>query len=276
MGTRGCDRDVDPVKVRLARGYSRSAPVYDEMAGQLYLTGFKRLLPHIHRRSWMSILDVGCGTGINLLAAAQILAPARLLCGIDISSGMVETARSKADVAGVPAHFVVGDAERLPYPDSMFDLIICNSILHWFQDRMSAVREMARVLRPGGQVVMICAGVPCFTEWFQLIDFLLPTVGIRSTVRGPSPLPNPAEVATIFAAAGLQVVHLSNPIEVQRVTNPEPFVRLMTTMAPHWASDLSPAQINAIEQLAAKMIRSRFPRGFPNTWSAIEAAASLP
>jgi len=264
---------VDPLKLKLARGYSRSAPIYDGLVGPLYLTGFKRLLPHIRPRKWPSILDVGCGTGINLLAAAHYLAPAQLLCGIDISPGMVETARTKATAAGIPAHFVVGDAERLPYPDSTFDLVICNSVLHWFDDRLAAVREMARVLKPGGQVVMICAASPGFSEWFDLIEVILPALSIPASVHGPAPLPTAAEVATLFRAAGLHLTHLSNPTEVQRVTDPESFVRLMTTVAPHWAAELSPAQVGAVEKLAADTIRSRFPNGFPNTWSAVEAAA---
>jgi len=267
---------VDPVKLKLARGYSRSAPVYDGLAGHLYLTGFKRLLPHIRPRQWASILDVGCGTGINLLAAAQLFAPAKLLCGIDISPGMVEAARAKAAAAGIPAHFVVGDAERLPYPDSTFDLIVCNSVLHWFQDRATAVREMARVLQPGGQVVMICAAAPCFFEWFQLIESLLPALGIPASVQGPSPLPTAAEVAALFDTAGLYLTHLSNPMEVQQIIDPEPFVQVMTTVAPHWASELSPIQLTAVERLAATIIRTRFPGGFPNTWSAVEAVATLP
>lgn len=129
---RGCLRDVETVKVRLARGYSQSAPRYDALAGHLYLTGIRRLLPRVRVAPGPAVLDVGCGTGVNLLEAARQFAPTSLLCGIDISPGMVEVARAKAGALGLPADIRVGDAEQLPFPDTTFDLVICNSVLHWF------------------------------------------------------------------------------------------------------------------------------------------------
>ncbi len=262
---------MEPAKRRLANGYSRSAPVYDATAGQLYRNGFNRLLPYLRVPPHGAVLDVGSGTGINLFEAARAFAPTRMLCGIDLSPGMVEVARLKAARLGVPAHFTVGDAESLPYPNGTFDLVICNSVLHWFRDRNAALREMSRVLRPGGQVALICAAAPGFGEWTTLMQALVQAV-TKNPAASPLPaLPTAQEVAEIMQRNGLTLQHLANPVHAERISNPEPYIRLMSIVAPQWAADLTPEQQSAIERLAATLMRTWWPTGFPNTWSAIEA-----
>lgn len=217
------------------------------------------------------MLDVGSGTGINLLEAARVFAPTRQLCGIDISPGMVSVAQAKASALGIPAQFTVGDAESLPYPDNTFDLVLCNSVLHWFRNRNAAVREIARVLRPGGQVAVICAAAPGFTEWLELMHGLMRTVTGRASSQPLPQLPTAAEVAGLFRTNGLLLQFLSNPTQTQRITDPDGFIRLMSVVAPPWAADLTPGQQTTLEQLAAAAMRALWPQGFPNTWSAIEA-----
>jgi ubiquinone/menaquinone biosynthesis C-methylase UbiE len=258
------------MKSRLARGYSRTAPLYDALAGPLYANGIRRLLPRLQVPPTPAVLDVGCGTGVNLVEAARSFSPTRLLCGIDISPGMAEVARAKMAQLGLPAQITVGDAESLPYPDRTFDLVICNSVLHWFRDRGAALREMARVLRPGGQVALICAAAPGFREWFGIIDGLLQAALGPSTPKSAPELPTASEVNGLMQAAGFAINHLANPIQMQPVFHPESFIRLMSTVAPSWAADLPPDAQAKLEQMAAGIMRM-WPGGFPNTWSAIEA-----
>lgn len=259
------------MKVRLARGYSQSAPRYDALAGHLYLMGIRRLLPRVRVAPMPAILDVGCGTGVNLLEAARWFAPASRLCGIDISPGMVAVASGKAQAMGVPAEFAVGDAERLPYPDAEFDLVICNSVLHWFKDRGAAVREMERVLKPGGQALIICAAKPGFGEWFAFTDQLRQLAGMAPDPTLTPDLPTAAEVAGHMHAAGLALEHLANPVQLQHITDQEGFIRLMSTVAPLWTADLPTEAQMLLEQLATRLMCTLYPGGFPSTWAAIEA-----
>jgi len=216
------------------------------------------------------VLDVGTGTGVNLFEAARWLAPTRLLCGIDISPGMISIARQKAAALRLPAHFTVGDAEQLPYPDGLFDLVICNSVFHWFTNKAAAMAEMRRVLRPGGQLVLICATAPGFGEWFTLLDRAgRALLGGRWTAEMPQ-LPTALEVAWLMASSGLLVQYLANPIAVRRVSVPEPFIKMMSVVAPHWAADLTPLEQAAVERAAAAAMRL-IPGGFPVTWSSLEA-----
>jgi ubiquinone/menaquinone biosynthesis C-methylase UbiE len=262
---------VEAAKERLASGYSRAALQYDALAGHMYLAGIRRLLPRATVPLMPAILDVGCGTGVNLLEAARWFAPARLLCGIDLAPGMAAVARAKAAAAGVPAQITVGDAEQLPYADRTFDLVLCNSVLHWFKDRRQALCEMHRVLRPGGQLLLIGAVAPAFQEWFALVDGLMhASTGSKPLSQIP-PLPTAAEVAGHLQAAGFVLEHFANPMHRQTIAEPEPFVRLMATVAPHWTADLSPEGQLALEGLAAQTMRLAWPGGFPNTLAAVEA-----
>lgn len=267
---------MEAAKWRLSQGYSRSAPLYDALAGHLYLSSIRKLLPRVVLPPIPAILDVGCGTGINLLEAARWFSPTRLLCGIDISPGMVEVASHKAAALGLKANFAVGDAEHLPYPDNTFDLVICNSVLHWFKDRQAAVREMCRVLRPGGKVVLICAAAPGFQEWFSLVDSLLQATRGPAAHRATPALPLAAEVVDLMSSAGFVGEYLANPVHVQRVADPESFVRLMSTVAPGWAADMPPEDQALLENLAVGLIRRGWPAGFRSTWAAIEAIGTKP
>ncbi len=240
----------------------------------MYARGIRRLLPHLRVPPLAAVLDVGCGTGVNMVEAARWFGPLRLLCGIDISPGMAEVARTKMRALGIPAQIAVGDAEQLPYPDGIFDLVICNSVLHWVRNRQTALQEMRRVLRPGGQLALICASRPGFGEWFGLIDTVLRMVaGPNAPVSRPD-LPTALEVAALLQSAGFAIEHLANPVSVQHVTDAEGFVRLMSTVAPNWSADLPPQVQAAAEQLTVGLIRAGWPAGFPCTWSATEAIAT--
>lgn len=271
LGDRGWKTGVEAVKSRLARGYSRSAPHYDELAGPMYAAGLRRVLPHLRVPPMPAILDVGSGTGLNLIEAARWFRSPRLLRGIDISPGMVAVARAKAAALGLPAEFVVGDAERLPYPDGLFDLVICNSVFHWFKERAAALREMARVLRPGGQLVLLTATKPGFGEWFNLVDSVMGLAyGPAATTAKPD-LPTGLDVGLLMAQNGFRVERIRNPIHQTMVHDPGPFVKVMSVIAPHWAADLSDPEVERIQHLVATAIARGWPQGFPVTWAAVEA-----
>lgn len=85
------------------------------------------------------VLDVGCGTGF-----ASSLYPNFDICGLDISDGMLERN---------PYKWVKGSAEHIEFPDNHYDFVICRSLLHHLEDPLLGLKEMFRVLKPGGQFV---------------------------------------------------------------------------------------------------------------------------
>jgi len=115
----------------------------------------------------LRVLDVGCGTGYLLRLLAGRYAQATELVGIDPAPSMVETAEQAAEDQRL--RFTVGAAEQLPYPDDSFDLVVSSTSFDHWADQVAGVGECARVLAPGGQLVL--------TDLFS--PLLLPTLLAR-------------------------------------------------------------------------------------------------
>jgi len=97
------------------------------------------------------VLDVGCGDGALAWAVAAKGAEAT---GVDPDPAMLDAARSRAANVGVRPRFLEGRVERLPFPDASFDVVVSVTVLCFVQDAAGAVREMVRVLGPGGRLVL--------------------------------------------------------------------------------------------------------------------------
>ena len=99
-----------------------------------------------------SVLDVGCGDGTLPRVFARH--GAAHLAGCDLDTRMVDRARAEALREGIAIDLSVASALALPYPDASFDVVTCITVLAFIPDAGSAIREMARVLRPGGRLVV--------------------------------------------------------------------------------------------------------------------------
>ncbi len=98
-----------------------------------------------------NILDLGCGSGFISLFFCQ--SEARV-SGIDVSENMIRRASEILEANHCRADLTVGDAGQLKFPDETFDIIACISVLEWIEDDETAVREIARVLKPGGFAII--------------------------------------------------------------------------------------------------------------------------
>jgi len=113
----------------------------------LRVLGLRLFLP----REGMSILDVGCGTGLHLELYRKYRCA---MYGIDPSPAMLEIAKKRL---GDCAKLHLGDASDMPYDDGSFDLVLAMLALHEMSPatRSSVIREMKRVLKPGGRILLI-------------------------------------------------------------------------------------------------------------------------
>jgi len=98
------------------------------------------------------LLDVGCGTGYLLRLLAGRCPTASELAGVDPAPSMIETAQQTADDRRL--RFTVGAAERLPYPDHHFALVVSTTSFDHWADQRAGLGECARVLAPGGHLVL--------------------------------------------------------------------------------------------------------------------------
>ena len=113
----------------------------------------KRVLAGAHLRPGDALLDVGCGTGLIGLAALDALDGALEVTMADISRPLLEHVRGRLEARGYTARLVEASADDLSsLADASFDVVTCRSVLTYISDKPRALREMFRVLRPGGRL----------------------------------------------------------------------------------------------------------------------------
>jgi SAM-dependent methyltransferase len=158
-------------------------------------------------------LDVGCGTGALAQAVLDAARPASVTA-LDPSAGFV--AHARAAMAGPRARFLVADARRLPLADAGVDAAVSGLVLNFVPDPAAAVRELARVTRPGGRVaayVWDYAGrMELIRRFWDAAAALDPAAAELDEGRR-FPLCRPGPLAALFRGAGLVEV-ATRPIEV--------------------------------------------------------------
>jgi arsenite methyltransferase len=102
-----------------------------------------------------AVLDIGCGAGVDSLVAAQMVGPEGRVTGVDLVPEMGAKARENARLAGVDnVTFQESSAEQLPFPDNRFDVVISNGVLNMVVDKVKALSEINRVLKPEGRFML--------------------------------------------------------------------------------------------------------------------------
>lgn len=119
------------------------------------------------------VLDVACGTGLVALNAARSVGADGRVIGIDLSDRMVDAARDHADARQLRnIDFARMDAEALGLPDGDFDVALCALGLMYMPDPLQALREMRRVLRPGGRLVLSVWGERARCGWSSVFPIV--------------------------------------------------------------------------------------------------------
>jgi len=112
------------------------------------------LLEHANPQPGERVVDIACGTGIVARQAAQRLGANGTIVGVDINPAMLAVAQALPIPEGATIDWREGSALELPLPDEAFDLALCQAGLQFLPDRLKALREMHRILRPGGRVAI--------------------------------------------------------------------------------------------------------------------------
>lgn len=156
------------------QGWDLAAPAYERLWQAQLSIAQHELLWQAALRPGERVLDVACGTGLVSFAAARAVGPAGGVVGVDLSGRMVEAARQRGEgTALTNVRFERMGAEQLALDDAGFDVVLCALGLMYMPDPAEAMREMRRVLRPGGRVVAAVWGERRRCGWaalFPIVD----------------------------------------------------------------------------------------------------------
>lgn len=139
-------------KKTLQTAYDEMAPTYNrQLWVDQHLLGVKRMRQGLMIQATGDVLDVACGTGLNFGFFGEIAS----LTAVDLSPRMLAIAAREADKAGISATLLPMDAEALTFPDNSFDAVVSALSTCTFPDPITALREMGRVCKPNGQILLL-------------------------------------------------------------------------------------------------------------------------
>jgi len=154
--------DTETFKTRDASSYDSLTEQFDQFTERLTSPLADRMIRLANIQPGEHILDVGTGTGVVAFRAATKVGDGGRVVGIDLSEGMLSAANAKAERVGLAERiaFRQMDAEKLEFPDATFDVAVSLFALLHFPNPLTALKEIHRVLKPGGRLVVAVGSSP--------------------------------------------------------------------------------------------------------------------
>lgn len=177
------------------------------------------------------VLDVACGTGVVARLLPPRVGPTGQVTGLDLNPGMLTAARTAT--AGAPIEWLEGSAQAMPLPDGAFDLVLCQQGLQFFPDKAAALREMHRVLAPGGRLFIAVWRSSAHCPGFAALERALAKyVGADAARLPPFSFGDRAALRGVIAGAGFRDLVIRVEAKMTRFPSPEAFFRSITAGAP--------------------------------------------
>lgn len=195
------------------------------------------------------VLDVACGTGVVARLAAERVQPSGTVAALDLNPAMLSVARSIPST-GTTIRWYETSAESMPLPDAAFDVVLCQLGLQFVADKNAALREMRRVLAPGGRVLVT---TPPPNAFFDVLDEAMTRhVGSEAGafVRMVFSLADPAIIERLFRDAGFADVNVRTYAKDLWLPEAREFLWQYVHCTPltSMLSSLEPARIAALER----------------------------
>jgi SAM-dependent methyltransferase len=172
------------------------------------------------------VLDVACGTGAVTRLAAQCVGPTGTVTGLDVTPGMLAVARALLP-SGAPIAWHEGTASAIPLADTAFDVVLCQQGVQFFPDRAAALRDMHRVLVPGGRLALSVWRAPRYNPYVEALaeviaHYLSPEAG--ASMRAPCAFGELEALRAVVTGGGFQEVCIRIAVWLLRFPSVEEFI----------------------------------------------------
>ena len=229
-------------KIKAAKTYNAAADAYDLSANSFWDRFGRRTIDRLDLSSGVRCLDVCCGSGASAIPAAKKVAPNGSVLGVDLAEGLLKLARAKATRQGIEnIEFRAGDMLDLDLPDGHFDAVVCVFGIFFIPDMPGAVRELWRMVAPGGVLAITTWGPrffePANTAFWDAVAAVRPEL-----YKGFNPwdrISDPATLRAMLKEGGVHDVQADSEIGIHALRSPEDW----------WAAVLGSGYRGTIEQL---------------------------
>jgi ubiquinone/menaquinone biosynthesis C-methylase UbiE len=235
---------TDDARARVTRAYDAAADRYDDPANAFWARFGARTIDCLSLKPGDRVLDVCCGSGASALPAARAVGPSGSVIGIDLSANLLQLGRRKASAEGLGnLEFRNGDMLNLSLAEAPFDAVVCVFGIFFVADMAAAVRELWRVVRPGGVLAITTWG----PRWFE------PAVSVFwNAIRDVRPdlykgfnhwdrITDPSAVIALLHEAGVSDAHAVAEAGQHPIKSPEAW----------WSAMLGSGTRGTLDQLTA-------------------------
>jgi ubiquinone/menaquinone biosynthesis C-methylase UbiE len=215
---------LDEAQAKAAATYNAAADFYDDAANSFWDRFGRRTVERLELQRGARILDVCCGCGASAIPAAQAVGAQGSVVGVDLAQRLLEIARRKASLRGLQnIEFRVGDMMSLEHAASSFDAAVCVFGIFFVPDMAAAVKELWRVVRPGGQLAITTWGPNFFepgnTAFWNAVRDVAPD--LHKSFNPWDRICDPTSLRKLFAHAGIEQVEVVAEAGEHLIASPE-------------------------------------------------------
>jgi ubiquinone/menaquinone biosynthesis C-methylase UbiE len=237
--------NLEEAKARAAAAYNAAADHFDHPANSFWDRFGRATIDRLNLQPGDAVLDVCCGSGASAIPAAETVGPAGHVLGVDLAENLLRLATAKASRANLAnIEFRSGDFLSLGLADHSFDAVVCVFGIFFVPDMPAAVRELWRMVRPGGQLAITTWG-PDFFEPANSVFWVSVRKEAPELYKSFNPwdrISEPSSLRAMLREAGIAACEVTAQAGVHPVASPEDW----------WSTLLGSGYRGTIDQLSTR------------------------